>query len=205
MPPSRGGPSATTDCDLEDPSITTLRECWAVYALYAHDLRGTITPSARNVIAQRRARLSVLNCSINSSYPTEANPDHTTANSTMIDAKRIERNITETAYCLKVLGYYDGTESKALSAVRKRKGMDGLDRQSAADALSVALGLLDRTQTLGKSVLQQANRNYHPQLSREQFDAGTTFIREHLAKEFPASTLSIEYMMAMLWHMPYVR
>lgn len=122
----------------------------------------------------------------------------------MIDLERQERNVAETAYCFRVLEYY-GSESKAVLALLKRKGMDKFDRKTAMEALTEELTLLDRTESLIKAVLQRANKNYHPQLTAEQFDAGTEFIRGELAKLFPKLTRSIDYMIAMLWHMPRVR
>lgn len=122
----------------------------------------------------------------------------------MIDQKAQERNVAETAYGLRVHGYY-GSETKAVAALLKRKGMDKFDRQAATNALSIALALLDRTESLVKTVLQRANRSYHFQLTQQEFDAGTEFIRGTLAKEFPGLLHSIDYMIAMLWHMPYVR
>jgi len=122
----------------------------------------------------------------------------------MIDLERQERNIAETAYWLRELGYY-GTEAKAVTALLKRKGMDHLDRQTATDALNEELALLDRTQILSQDVLQRAKKSYHPQLTHEQFESGTEFIREELISEFPKLTQSIDYMVAMLWLMPRVR
>ena len=122
----------------------------------------------------------------------------------MMELEWQERNIAEVAYYLRVLGYY-GTESKAVAALLRRKGMDKFDRQSLTDALTEELALLDRTESLIKTVLQRANKSYHPQLTSEQFDAGTEFIREELVREFPKLTRSIDYMIAMLWDMPRVR
>ncbi|MEZ5941977.1 MAG: hypothetical protein R3C18_11335 [Planctomycetaceae bacterium] len=122
----------------------------------------------------------------------------------MTDSEGQERNTAETAYWFRVLGYY-GTVSKAVTALRNRKGMDHIDRQSATDALNEELALLDRTQALIQDVLKRAKKSYHPQLTNEQFESGTEFIRKELTREFPDLTQSIEYMIAMLWHMPRVR
>ena len=122
----------------------------------------------------------------------------------MISGDEQERVIAETAYSLRVLGCY-GSQSKAVTALLNRRAMSGVDRQSATNALDDELALLDRTEVLVKSVLQRAERSYHPQLTQEQFDAGTDFINESLATDFPHLSGSIEYMIAMLWHMPRVR
>ena len=122
----------------------------------------------------------------------------------MISSDEQERVIAETAYSLRVLGYY-GSQSKAVTALLNRKAMSGFGRQSATDALDEELALFDRTEVLVKSVLRRAKRSYHPQLTQEQFDAGADFIKGSLATEFPHLSGSIEYMIAMLWHMPRVR
>lgn len=122
----------------------------------------------------------------------------------MADSKWLDRDIAETAYWLRALGRY-GTEAKAFTALRKRKAMAGLNANELEQAFVTMLHLHDRTEELLADVLRNANRSYHPQLSTEQFDAGSIAIRDQLTNEFPDLDSAIEYMIAMLWHMPYVR
>jgi len=122
----------------------------------------------------------------------------------MVDTERQEESAAETAYWLRELGYY-GSESKAVTALRNRKGMGDLDRESATDALTEQLALLDRTKVLVQDVLVRAKRSYHPDLSQEQYKSGTECIAKQLSSEFPNLAQSIDYMLAMLWHMPRVR
>lgn len=122
----------------------------------------------------------------------------------MIDPEPQQRCIAETAYGFRILGYY-GTESKAVTALQKRKGMEHFDRQSATEALNEELSLIDRTQILIQGVLKREKKRYHSQLTQEQFEAGTEFIRKELVGEFPKLAQSVDYMLAMLWHMPRVR
>lgn len=122
----------------------------------------------------------------------------------MTDSEHQERKIAETAYCFRVLGFY-GTLSKAVTAMRNRKGMEHIDRRFANDALNRELALLDRTHTLIQDVLNRAKRSCHTQLTKQQFDSGTEFIHESLTRDFPDLSQSINYMMAMLWYMPRLR
>ncbi len=122
----------------------------------------------------------------------------------MADPKCPDRDIAETAYSLRTLKRY-GTETKALAALRKRKAMAGHDVNEVRQAFATMLHLHDRTEELVADVLRHAKRSFHPQLTRDQFDAGTIVIRNQLSKEFPNLDDAIGYMISMLWHMPYVR
>ena len=117
---------------------------------------------------------------------------------------KAERDIAETAYWFRSFDRY-GTESKALKALLKRKSMVGCDVDKLASRFRAMVQLHDKTLEHSKSVLRNAKRSFHPQLTKAQFDDGTERIRNHLVQEFSDVPDSIEYMIAMLWHMPYVR
>ena len=117
---------------------------------------------------------------------------------------KIERDIAETAYWFRTFDRY-GTESKALAALLKRKSMAGCKKEALSKQLHTMIRLHDKTLEQIANVLRDAKRSFHPQLTQKQFDAGTIRIRENLSGEFQNIPDSIEYMIAMLWHMPYVR
>tara|TARA_R110002111_G_C5819825_1_gene356925 strand:+ start:72 stop:440 length:369 start_codon:yes stop_codon:yes gene_type:complete len=122
----------------------------------------------------------------------------------MADPKWPDRDIAETAYWLRTLRRY-GTDTKALAALRRRKAMAGRDVNQVRQAFSTMLHLHERTEELVADVLHNAKRSFHPQLTRAQFDTCTIAIRNKLIQEFPDMDDAIGYMVAMLWHMPYVR
>lgn len=117
---------------------------------------------------------------------------------------KIQRNIAQTAYFLLKYGYY-GSESKAVSALRKRKDTRQCDRSFLASSLANAIAIVHRLDDLAASVLKKYRKSYHPQLTEDQFKAGEQSLKQALLSEFPDSETEIDYLMAMLWHMPYVR
>jgi hypothetical protein len=122
----------------------------------------------------------------------------------MTAADEQERTIAQTAYCLRVRGDY-GSEAKAIKALLRRKGISGLTSEFAQEALTEQIAVLEVAQALVQTVLDRAKTTSHPHLTGEQFEAGTSFIRDELSQQFPKLSSSIEYMMAMLWHMPRAR
>ena len=118
--------------------------------------------------------------------------------------EKIQRNIAQAAYFLLKHGYY-GSESKAVSALRRRKDTRQCDPKFLASSLANAIAVVHRLDDLAASVLKKYSKSYHPQLTEDEFKAGEQSLKQALLSEFPDSKTEIDYLMAMLWHMPYVR
>ena len=121
-----------------------------------------------------------------------------------MNAEKIHTNIAQAAYFLLKHGYY-GSERKAVSALRRRKDTRQCDSEFLASSLANAISMVHRLDVLAASVLRKHSKSYHPQLTKDEFMAGRQSLKQALLREFPDSEIEIDYLMAMLWDMPYLR
>lgn len=89
--------------------------------------------------------------------------------------------------------------------MRRRKNTRQCDPAFLESSLANAIAIIHRLDDLAASVLKKYSKSYHPQLAIEEFEAGEQSLKQALFSEFPDSGTEINYLMAMIWHMPYVR
>lgn len=123
---------------------------------------------------------------------------------TMIYDDRIQWNFAETAYWWIHHGGY-GSEAKALRAVRRRKGMDRLDETTLRRRFGLAVAICRQTVELCEAEIGRHGHDHRYRLSAEEHADGTSRIEAALHEAFPGSEDTVDYMVGMLWEMPYER
>ena len=122
----------------------------------------------------------------------------------MTRSPEAETKVAETAYCwLRYKNY--GSETKALHALRRRKGMGHLSKDAAKHLLDKAVEILLRTEALREETAARFGKPSFFHLTEEQFQSGVEKARVSLLKEFPDHEATIHYMLGMLWEMAYRR
>jgi hypothetical protein len=58
---------------------------------------------------------------------------------------------------------------------------------------------------LAAAEIEQAGHTRLYELSEKEFNSSMARMTDTMRKEFPGAEETVDYMVAMLWHMPYVR
>ncbi len=110
----------------------------------------------------------------------------------------------QTAYCWTRYKYY-GSESRAVSSLLNRRGIEGFSREEAARAIKSGIEILKETDIAWKAVRRRENRSMD-QLREEEIHSLANEITELLAKRFPNSCKgTFDYAVGMIVLMPYYR
>ena len=116
----------------------------------------------------------------------------------------LEYKIAQAAFFWIDYGCY-GSEGRAISALRRWKGMSRFDREFVKQRLSVAAAVARRAVELRQTVPAQYDVEHYCLLSREQHREARQRLCSTLADEFPSMATTVRYMVAMVWDMPYER
>jgi len=118
--------------------------------------------------------------------------------------ENIEMKVAQTAFCWLEYNYY-GSETKAIKALIKRKGMERLNQDDARQRLSKAIQVLKRTKELRELTVNKLGKTSISYLTRDEFKDLYVYIDALLKREFPDLEITINYMLGMVLRMPYQR
>lgn len=116
----------------------------------------------------------------------------------------VEQKIAETAFCWLDYGHY-GSESKAIQAFRRRKGMKEFPPDVVKQWLEQAVRVRKRLDELKNEISNHYGRISFQYLKENEFPEGTELLREKLNLDFPSMKITIEHMISMAWTMYYLR
>lgn len=122
----------------------------------------------------------------------------------MIDAEKVERNVAEAAFGWQSYKKY-GTRDKVITALLKRKGMADQDPRELDRSLDKTLTILKRARSIRAELLSGFAVRDMPYLEPAKFEQGRQLMLEQLQNEFPASRVTIQFALGMVWEMPYWR
>ncbi|HLO30705.1 MAG TPA: hypothetical protein VK249_16285 [Anaerolineales bacterium] len=116
----------------------------------------------------------------------------------------IETKVAQTAFCWLEYNYY-GSETDAIKSLLKRKGAENLNQDTARQQLAIAIQVLKRTKELREITVSELGKSSVSCLTQDEFTERSIYLETLLKREFPGLEVTINYMLGMVWRMPYWR
>jgi hypothetical protein len=118
--------------------------------------------------------------------------------------ENVEMKIAQTAFCWLEYNYY-GSETKAIKSLVKRKGTEQLNQDIARQRLAIAIQVFKRAKELRETTVNELGKSSVSYLTQDEFKERSIYIEALLKREFPGLEVTINYMLGMVWRMPYWR